>query len=84
MLSKKEIICPESLLKSAKSKGTIKAVIVNAGKLVAMKATQEAVNANLIDPVFIGDKTTIEKCSKDLMWNISKYEITKLFTGKQY
>ena len=75
MLSKKEIICPESLLKSAKSKGTIKAVIVNAGKLVAMKATQEAVNANLIDPVFIGDKTTIEKCSKDLMWNISKYEI---------
>ena len=34
MLSKKEIICPEKLLKLAKTKGPVKVVIVNAGKLI--------------------------------------------------
>ena len=33
MLSKKDIICPENLLKIAKTKGPAKAVIVNAVKL---------------------------------------------------
>ena len=35
MISNKEIICPENLLKIAKTKGPVKAVIVNAGKKVA-------------------------------------------------
>ena len=75
MLSKKEILCPENLLKKAKSKGAVKAVIVNAGKLVAMEAAKQAVDIGLIKPVFIGGKTIIEKCAKDLDWDISKYEI---------
>ena len=36
MLSKKEIICPKNLLEIAKKKGPAKAVIVNAGKKVAI------------------------------------------------
>jgi phosphate acetyltransferase len=75
MLSKKEILCPENLLKEAKSKGTVKAVIVNAGKLVAMEAAKQAVDIGLIEPIFIGAKTIIEKCAKDLDWDISKYEL---------
>ena len=48
MLSKKEIICPNNLLKIAKNKGPVKAVIVNAGKKVAIESTSQAVKANLI------------------------------------
>ena len=75
MLSNKEIICPDNLLKIAKKKGPVKAVIVNAGKRVAIESAKQAVEANLIIPVFIGDKSIIEKISKEINWNISKYEI---------
>ena len=48
MLSKKEIICPESLLKIAKTKGPAKAVIVNAVKPVSIESAKQAVDANLL------------------------------------
>ena len=75
MLSKKEIICPENLLKIAKTKGPIKVVIVNAGKAVSIESAKQAVDENLINPVFVGDKSTIEKLAKNIKWDISKYEI---------
>ena len=75
MLSKNKIICPENLIKIAKSKGVAKAVIVNAGKLLVMQATMQAVNVGLIEPIFIGEKLVIEKLAKDLKWDISSYEI---------
>ena len=75
MLSKKKIICPENLLKIAKTKGPIKVVIVNAGKAVSIESAKQAVDENLIDPVFVGDKSTIEKLAKNIKWDISKYEI---------
>ena len=75
MLSKKEIICPENLLKIAKEKGPVKAVIVNAVKEVAVVSAKQAVEANLIIPVFVGDKPTIVKIAKEINWDISNYEI---------
>tara|TARA_B100002051_G_scaffold142395_1_gene135037 strand:- start:891 stop:1799 length:909 start_codon:yes stop_codon:yes gene_type:complete len=75
MLSNKKIICPDNLLKLGKKRGPIKAVIVNAGKSVAIESAKQAVEANLIEPVFVGDKSTIEKISKDIKWDISKYQI---------
>ena len=75
MLSKKDIICPENLLRIAKTKGPAEAVIVNAVKPVSIESAKQAVDANLIIPVFIGDKSIIEKNAKQLNWNISKYEI---------
>jgi len=75
MLSKKDIICPENLLKLAKIKGPVKAVIVNAVKPVSIDSAKQAVDENLIIPVFIGDKSAIENNAKQLNWNISKYEI---------
>ena len=57
MLSKKDIICPENLLNLAKTKGPAKAVIVNAVKPVSIESAKQAVDANLIIPVFIGDKS---------------------------
>ena len=75
MLSKKNIICPENLLKLAKTKGPAKAVIVNAVKQVSIESAKQAVDANLIIPVFIGDKSIIENNAKQLSWDISKYEL---------
>ena len=57
-----------------KKKG-VKAGIVNAGKPLPMISVQDAVNENLIEPVFIGDKKEILKCAEDLKWDISQYEI---------
>ena len=75
MISKKEIICPENLLRLAKSKGPVKAVIVNAVKLTAIESAKQAVDANLITPIFIGDKSIIEKNAKEINWDISKFEL---------
>ncbi len=75
MLSKKKIICPDQLLKLAKSKGPIKVAIVNAGKAISIESAKQAVDEGLIDPVFIGDKKIIKKLSNNIKWNISNYEI---------
>ncbi len=75
MLSKKEIICPNNLLQLAKKKGPAKAVIVNAGKKVAIESAKQAFENNLIIPVFVGDKTIITNVAKEIGWDISKYEI---------
>ena len=75
MLSKKEIICPNNLLQLAKKKGPAKAVIVNAGKKVAIESAKQAFENNLIIPVFVGDKTIITDIAKEIGWDISKFEI---------
>ena len=75
MLSNKEIICPNNLLDVANKKKGVKAAVVNAGKPLPMLSIQDAVNVNLIEPIFIGDKKEIIKCAEDLKWDISEYEI---------
>ena len=75
MLSKKEIVCPNNLLDVAHKKKGVKAAIVNAGKPLPMLSIQDAVNENLIEPIFIGDEKEILKCAEDLKWDISNYEI---------
>ena len=75
MLSNKEIICPDNLLDVAHKKKIVKAAIVNAGKPLPMISVQDAVNEDLIEPVFIGDEKEIIKCAEDLKWDISNYEI---------
>ena len=75
MLSNKEIVVPNNLLNVAHKKKIIKAGIVNAGKPLPMLSVKDAVNENLIEPIFIGDKEEILKCAENLKWDISKYEI---------
>ena len=75
MLSNKEIICPNNLLDVAHKKKGVKVAVVNAGKPLPMLSIQDAVNDNLIEPIFIGDKKEILKCADDLQWDISQYEI---------
>ena len=75
MISDKEIVCPNNLLNVALQKKDITAGIVNAGKPLPMLSVMDAVKENLIKPIFIGDQKEIEKCAKDLNFNISKFEI---------
>ena len=75
MLSNKEIICPNNLLDVAHKKKGVKVAVVNAGKPLPMLSIQDAVNENLIEPIFIGDKKEILKCADYLQWDISQYEI---------
>jgi len=75
MLSNKEIVCPNNLLDVAHKKKDVKACIVNAGKLLPMISTQDAVKENLIEPIFIGDKKKILGIADELKWDISGYEI---------
>ena len=75
MLSNKQIVCPDNLLNLALKKKGIKAGIVNAGKPLPMISVQDAVNKNLIEPIFIGDEKEILKCALDLKWDVSNYEI---------
>ena len=75
MLSNKEIICPNNLLEVAHKKKRVKVAVVNAGKPLPMLSIQDAVNENLVEPIFIGDKKEILKCAENLKWDISRYEI---------
>ena len=75
MLSSKEIVVPNNLLNFAHKKKGVKAGIVNAGKPLPMLSVLDAVNENLIEPIFIGDEKEIHKCAEDLKWDISKFEI---------
>ena len=75
MLSNKEIVCPNNLLNVALKKKGVAVGIVNAGKPLPMHSVMDAVNENLVIPVFIGDENEIKKCADDLKWDISKYTI---------
>ena len=75
MLSNKEIVCPNNLLDFAHKKKGVKVAVVNAGKPLPMLSVQDAVNENLIEPIFIGNKDEIIRCAQDLKWDISNFEI---------
>ena len=83
MLSNKEIVCPNNLLNVAKKKKNVTAGIVNAGKPLPMLSAQDAVNENLIEPIFIGDKNEILKCAENLKWDISNYKIIDEIDNKR-
>ena len=75
MLSNKKIICPNNLINVAKKKGTVNAVIVNAGEMFPMESVHKAVQQNLINPIFVGNENEIKKYAEKLKWDISKYKI---------
>ena len=75
MLSDKEIVCPNNLLNVAHKKKGVLAGIVNAGKPLPMLSVMDAVNEDLIIPIFIGDKDEIQKCADDLKFDISKFKV---------
>ena len=70
MLSNKEIVCPNNLLDVAHKKKGVKAAIVNARNPLPMLSIQDAVNENLIEPIFIGDEKEILKSYFEFILNL--------------
>ena len=88
MLSNKEIVCPDNLLKVAKKKKDVSVGIVNAGKPLPMHSAMEAVKENLITPIFIGDKNEIQKCDfknpkNTLISNVTSREVSDALLLKE-
>ena len=75
MLSNKKIVCPNNLINVAKKTGNINAAIVNAGEIFPMESVHKAVQHNLINPTFVGNKNEIKKYADKLKWDITKYKI---------
>ena len=75
MLSDKSTVCPISLLDVAHQKKGVKAAVVNAGKKLPMLSAMDAVEENLISPVFIGDENEIKKCAEELKFDLSNFKI---------
>ena len=75
MLSNKQIICPNNLLDASIKKKGATAAIVNAGKPLPMQSVMDAVKEDLIKPIFIGDKSEIEKCANEIQFDISSYQV---------
>ena len=75
MLSDKSTVCPINLLDTAHKKKGVKAAIVNAGKKLPMLSAIDAMEENLIIPVFIGDENEIKKCAEELKFDLSNFEI---------
>ena len=75
MLSDKSTVCPISLLDVAHQKKGVKAAVVNAGKKLPMLSVMDAVEENLILPIFIGDENEIKKCAEELKFDLSNFEI---------
>ena len=70
MISDKETICPNNLLDVAHEKKGVAAGIVNAGKPLPMLSIMDAVDEELIIPIFIGNKKEIENCADNLKKNL--------------
>ena len=75
MLSNKKIVCPNNLINVGKKTGNINAAIVNAGEIFPMESVHKAVQHNLINPTFIGNKNEIKKYADKLKWDITRYKI---------
>jgi len=83
MLTKKEAEIPNNLIAVAKKTPGMTAGIVCANHDSSIESAKKAVELDLIKPVFIGDKITIEEKAEKFNWDISKYEIINSSTEKE-
>ena len=70
-----EPIAPPSLLAVADDKPPERVGIVNAGRDVVMQSAKRAFEADLIEPVFYGDRKEIERLARALDWSIKDFDI---------
>jgi len=83
MLTKKEAKIPNNLIAIAKKTPGMTAGIVCANHESSMDSAKKAVELDLIKPLFIGDKNSINEKAEKFNWNISKYEIIHSANDKE-
>jgi len=74
-LSKHAPVCPENLLTLAKQNPPAKTAIVRAGSALPMQAAKAAVDAGIMEPVFVGEKADIEREACAISWDIRDFRI---------
>ena len=74
-LSKHAPVCPENLLTLAKQNPPAKTAIVRAGSALPMQAAKAAVDAGIMEPVFVGEKADIEREACAISWDIREFKI---------
>ena len=75
MLSKIKAIVPESLISLAKKTPKIPVAIVCANHSSTIESAKAAINMNLIDPIFIGQKEAIKQEATNQNWDISDFPL---------
>ena len=74
-MPKQNTILPKKLISLAKKSSLVPAGIICAHQKEVILSIKKAYKLKLIEPIFIGKKSKIEKISNELKWNISKFEI---------
>lgn len=74
-LSPREAVAPDNLIAMASKAATPRVAIARAGSALPMEAARDAVEANIMAPVFTGERNMIEAEAEKLGWNISEFEI---------
>lgn len=74
-LDKKEPICPPDLLTRAQGGKPARVAIAAAGAALPMEAAQDATQAGIMTPVFVGNPEKIATEADKLSWDISRYRI---------
>ena len=74
-LSPVEPICPDDLIKRASKFEPPRIAIARAGAPAPMEAAQDAAEAGIMVPVFVGERNRIESEAKALNWDISDFDL---------
>ena len=75
MLSQNKASVPENLISLAKKTSQMPVGIVSAHQEATMESAKQALELNLIKPIFIGDKNGIQEEASALNWDINSFEI---------
>lgn len=74
-LNKADPACPADLLERALRFAAPRIAIARAGAPAPMEAAQDAVEAGVMIPVFVGERDRIEKEAAALNWDISDFDL---------
>ena len=81
-LTTRDAVCPAGLLKRAQDLPSPRVAIARAGSALPMEAAKEAFEANIMQPVFVGERDMIEAEAAKLNWDISAFPLHET-TGEQ-
>lgn len=81
-LSEAEAEAPAHIIEMAQKAASPRVVIARAGSALPMLAAKEATEANIMIPVFTGERDMIEAEAEKLNWDISSFELIEA-TGEE-
>jgi phosphate acetyltransferase len=74
-LSRQTPQAPERLLKQARSAGTPRVALVNAGAPTPLEGLREACDAGLAEPILLGDPIRIHRAAEQIGWDIKPFRL---------